>query len=109
MAMAGERDPPDLVALIIGPVDAHGEAVRGKVLDLALPPFDDGDTVGEGRVEVEVIEIDGAAESVGIDVNEIDATSGLMDPGNDEGRARHRFTHAEPSTQTLYKSRLTCT
>jgi len=109
MALAGECDPANLVTLVIGPVDAHREAVRGKVLHHALPPFDDRDTVGEGRVEVEFVEVDGTAEAVGVDVDEIDATSRLMDPGDDEGRARHRFTHTQPPTQTLYKSRLTCT
>jgi hypothetical protein len=79
MALAGECDPANLVTLVIGPVDAHREAVRGKVLHLALPPFDDGDTVVEGRVEVKVVKVDSTSEAVGVDVNEIEASYRLMD------------------------------
>ena len=51
--------------------DADLQPRLGEVLGHPLAPLDDGDGAVEGGVEVEVVELGGAAEAVGVDVHEL--------------------------------------
>ena len=57
-------------ALLEGPQQGDLEPVGGQLLGDAVPPFDDGDGLGAVRGEVEVIELRGVIEPVGVDVDE---------------------------------------
>lgn len=49
------------------------QAVLGQVLGHTPPPLDDDDAALQVGVQVEVVQLDGAAQPVGVDVDEIRA------------------------------------
>ncbi len=75
-----------LVAGVVA-VERHLEPVGGQRLGQALAPLDHGHGEVEVGVEVEVVELRGAAEPVGVDVHELRPVAERgMHPGDDERR-----------------------
>ena len=78
-----------------------------QVLGEAVAPLDDRDAVVDVGVEVEVVELEGAAEPVGVDVHQGRATDERgVHPGDDEGRRGDRPADAQPVADPLGQGRL---
>ena len=65
-------------------------------------PLHHGDRIGDRRVQVEVVQLGGAAQPVGVDVHQRRAAGGgAVDPGQHEGRRDHRPVAAQPAADAL--------
>ena len=80
----GHDRGPDVVGR---PVQAHLDPAPGEHLGQSLAPLDDGDGLVEVGVEIEVVELGGAVQAIGVDVHQGRATvERRMHPGDHEGR-----------------------
>ena len=78
------------------------EPVLAQLLDEPGPPLDHRHGVDEGGVEVEVVELQGRPEAVGVDMDQGRAADKRgMDPGDDEGRRGDRAADTEPGADAL--------
>lgn len=83
-AVAGEGDG----AAVVGGVAVDGDVEPGgvEVFDAVFAPFGDDDGVVHPVFEAEAVDVVGAGESVGVDVDEAWSVGfGRVDSGDDEG------------------------
>ena len=85
------------------------ESVGAQLLSHPVTPFDDDNRGVEIGVEIEVVQLDGAAEPIGIDVDQRRASDQRrVHPRDDEGRRSDRPSHAQTLTEALGERGLPC-
>jgi hypothetical protein len=89
------------------PNDVDLEPVVGNAVEKSCAPFDHHYRSLE--VDIQIIELDRAAEAIGIHVHQGHAFRTRMRPCQHEGRAGYRASHAERSSETPRERRLAST
>ncbi len=90
----------------VGSLETDLEPVLAEHLE-TLTPFDDGDRLVEGRVEIQGLELVERVEAVGVNVHETRPRPHRpVGAGDDEGRRGHVAPHPQPGADSLCQGRL---
>src|SRR5674476_303187 len=101
-ADAGQRHRTRLVVRVDRALDHHVEPSVAQLFRLALAPLDHSHRVGQGGIEIEVLDLGEVGQTVCIDMDESrPVRAGAMDTRQHERRRDHRTHHVEASADAL--------
>ncbi len=107
VAVAVDRRAERIAGARAAHLDAYVEPAVAELLGETVAPLDDRDGVVGGRVEVDVVDLGGIAEPVGVDVHQRrTADQRRMRTGDDERRRGDGTAYAEPVAEPLRERRL---